>query len=199
MNPTPSDAQDRIDMARLLEGQDTALNHLMERHGERLFHYLIRVLQNETEAADLAQETFVRIYLNRSRFKTDRKFSTWLFTIATNLARDRLRWLSRHQQVSMEANDDNESGLGNILPTADLNPSETLELEERAATVRSAVGALPEELRLPLILAEFEQQSHAEIAEVMNCSTKAVETRIYRARQQLRLVLDRAFRAEKKS
>lgn len=174
-------------MQRLSTGDDQALNDLMHRHAERLFHYLIRVLQDEAEAADLAQETFARVYLKRARFKAENKFSTWLYTIATNLARDRQRWLARHQQVSLDATtDESDSGLKNILPSAERHPGEELERQERAAAVRKALAALPEELRVPLILAEYEDQSHAEIAAVLSCSPKAVEMRIYRARQQLR-------------
>ena len=189
MNTAPSEAPDQADMARLAEGRDDALNPLMERHGARLFHYLIRVLQDETEAADLAQETFVRVYQNRARFNPDRKFSTWLYAIATNLARDRLRWLARHPQVSIESRDDDDAGLKNVLPANQPTPPETLEAEERAAAVRRALAELPEELRLPLVLAEYEEHSHAEIAAVLDCSAKAVEMRLYRARRQLRTKL----------
>src|SRR2546425_797747 len=83
-----SDEQDRSDIVRLVAGHEPALNHLMERHGQRLFQYLFRLLQNEAEAADLAEETFVRVYQNRTRFRVNKKFSTWLYSIATNLARD---------------------------------------------------------------------------------------------------------------
>ena len=189
MNTAPSEAPDQADMARLAEGRDDALNPLMERHGARLFHYLIRVLQDETEAADLAQATFVRVYQNRARFNPDRKFSTWLYAIATNLARDRLRWLARHPQVSIESRDDDDAGLKNVLPANQPTPPETLEAEERAAAVRRALAELPEELRLPLVLAEYEEHSHAEIAAVLDCSAKAVEMRLYRARRQLRTKL----------
>lgn len=185
MNTTTSDALDRADMARLKESDD-ALNTLMARHGERLFHYLIRVLQDETEAADLAQETFVRVFQNRARFNPDRKFSTWLYAIATNLARDRLRWLARHPQISLESNETVDAGLKNVLPADQPTPHESLEAEERVAVVRRALAELPEELRVPLILSEYEDRSHAEIAAVLECSPKAVEMRLYRARQQLR-------------
>ncbi len=176
-------------MTRLAEGGDAALNALMERHGERLFHYLIRLLQDETGAADLAQEAFVRVYQSRARFDPQKKFSTWLYAIATNLARDRLRWLSRHQTVSIEGRDDDETGLKNVLPSSQPMPHESLEAEERAATVRRALAELPEDLRIPLVLSEYEDRSHAEIAAVLDCSPKAVEMRLYRARQQMRAIL----------
>ena len=174
-------------MERLAAGHDTALNGLMERHGERLFHYLVRLLQNENDAADAAQESFVRIYQHRSRFDTRQKFSTWLYAIASNIARDRLRWRSRHPQVSLDAQLE-ESGrrVMDNLPDQNPSPRQTLEASEKASAVRAAVAALPEDLRLPLVLAEYEGRAQAEIAAILDCSIKAVEMRIYRARKQLR-------------
>lgn len=189
MNTITSEDQDQADMQRLVSGHDAALESLMNRHGEKLFHYLIRLLQNETEAADIAQEAFARVYLNRTKFHAAHKFSTWLFTIGTNLARDRQRWLTRHPQISIEASDDHESGLKNTLRDRSPTPPEKLQQDERTTAVRQALSALPEELRVPLILSEYENQSHAEIGAVLDCSAKAVEMRIYRARQQLRITL----------
>jgi RNA polymerase sigma-70 factor (ECF subfamily) len=196
MTTATGDEQDQQDMARLAAGHDAALNDLMARHSHRLFCYLVRILGNESEADDLAQETFVRVYFHRARFRPAAKFSTWLFSIATNLARDRLRWRARHPAVSITAEEpDSERGLEHALPADSPTPAETLESAERSAAVRRAVAELPEELRLPLLLAEYEGQSHAEIAAVLDCSTKAVEMRIYRARQQLRARLDKWLRA----
>ena len=178
-------------MARLTDGHGVAINNLMERHGERLFHYLIRCLQNEADAADLAQETFVRIYQNRAKFNPNHRFSTWLYTIATNLVKTRYRFRSRHPEVSLDAeNKRTGQSLGETLPAHNATPSECLQVDERAEAVRRAVAGLPEELRTPLILAEFEERSQAEIGKILGCSAKAVEMRIYRARQQLRTTLD---------
>jgi RNA polymerase sigma-70 factor (ECF subfamily) len=190
MHATNCDEQDAQDMTRLAGGHDAALNDLMDRHAERLFHFLVRSLQNETDAADLAQETFVKIFQNRAKFDPQQKFSTWLFTIANNLVRDRYRWRSRHQQVSLDAeNDQTESALKDTLTAVEPHPDQSLQTEERAGEVRKAVAALPDELKQPLILAVYQDLSQAEIATILNCSVKAVETRIYRARQQLRTAL----------
>lgn len=190
MIATTPDEQDRADMARLVAGQDAALNELMERHAPKLFHYLVRCLQNEEDAADLAQETFVRVYQNRGKFDTNLKFSTWLYTIATNLVRNRYRYRTRHPQVSLDAENEATGGsLGESVADYKPSPSESLQGAERGAAVREAVGQLPEELRTPLILSEYEELSHAEIGGILKCTAKAVETRIYRARQQLRASL----------
>jgi RNA polymerase sigma-70 factor (ECF subfamily) len=190
MNVTDCDEQDAQDMARLVRGHDAALNDLMERHAEKLFHYLVRSLQVEADAADLAQETFVKIYQNRAKFDPQQKFSTWLYAIASNLVRDRYRWRSRHEQVSLDAeNEDTNSSLKDTLRAVEPLPDQGLQNEERADVVRKAVAALPEELKQPLILAVYQDLPQAEIASILNCSVKAVETRIYRARQQLRAAL----------
>lgn len=187
MIPASAEDQDRTDMARLVAGHDAALNELMERHAGKLFHYLVRSLQNEEDAADLAQETFVRVYQNRTKFDPGQKFSTWLYAIATNLVKDRYRYRTRHPQVSLDAeNETTGNSFRESVPEYGPTPGEALQGAERAEAVRHAVGQLPEELRAPLILAEYEELSHAEIGAVLNCSAKAVETRIYRARKQLR-------------
>ena len=194
-----TDDQDREDMAHLVAGHDGALDDLMSRHGERLYHYLLRVLQNETEAADLAEEAFVRIYEHRAGFKPRNKFSTWLYTIATNLARDTKRFRARHPQLSLDA-EYGETGrdFREILPDTKSNPGEQLESAERSEAVRRAVAALPEDQRVPLVLAEYEEKSHEEIAQILNCSAKAVEMRSYRARNQLRTQLQELWQAAKK-
>lgn len=182
-----ADQQDAQEMARLAAGHGAALNSLMERHGERLFHYLVRSLQNEEDAADLAQETFARVYQNRAKFDPSQKFSTWLYAIAGNLVRDRYRWRKRHPQVSLDApNEPGGNDFAESLPDAAPSASQTAQGNERAEAVRRAVAALPEQLRVPLILSEYEEKSHAEIGQILQCSAKAVEVRIYRARRQLR-------------
>jgi RNA polymerase sigma-70 factor, ECF subfamily len=180
------DERDRADMARLAAGHGPALDDLMARHAPKLVNYLVRSLQNDEDAADLAQETFVRVFQNHAKFNPKRRFATWLYAIATNLVKDRYRHRSRHPQVSLDAENEaaGESFRENV-PEQKPTPSESLQGAERAEAVRQAVGQLPEELRAPLILSEYEELSHAEIGEILECSTKAVETRLYRARIQL--------------
>lgn len=174
-------------MAQLALGHGAALNNLMERHAAKLFHYLVRSLQDENDAADLAQETFLRVFQNRTKFDQRMKFSTWLYAIATNLIKDRYRHRMRHPQVSLDAeNISTGKDFRESVTEQEPTPSESLQRTERAEAVRNAVEQLPEELRMPLILFEYEELSHAEIGEILGCSAKAVETRLYRARNQLR-------------
>ena len=192
---TQLDELDRADVGRLVSGHDAALNDLMERHAGKLFHYLIRCLQNEEDAADLAQDAFVRVYQNRTKFDPGQRFSTWLYAIATNLVKDRYRYRSRHPQVSLDVeNVGTGADFKESLPESRPAPDESLAAVERANAVHKAIAALPEELRMPLILSEYEDLSHAEVGAILKCSAKAVETRLYRARKQLRVSLGKLLK-----
>lgn len=182
------DTRDREDMVRLIAGHDTALNELMERHATPLFHFLCRMLGNEDDANDLAQESFVRVFRAKASFRTSAKFSTWLYTIAANLARNQLRWRSRHPNVSLDAPavDNPEQTLATTLPDGAPAPGEQALTAERAAAVRRAVNGLPEDLREAVVLCEWEELSMADAATIAGCTAKAIESRLYRARQLLR-------------
>ncbi len=187
MNVRNPEELDVHDMSRLEAGEDAALDRLMERHAGKLYNYLLRCLQNEEDAADVAQETFVKVYRHRSRYNPAQKFSTWLYAIATNLVKDRCRWRTRHPEVSLDADSNpSETAFRDSLPGDAPSPRERVQAEERSESVRKAVAELPEELRQPLVLFEYEDRSHAEIGAILGCSAKAVETRLYRARRLLR-------------
>jgi RNA polymerase sigma factor (sigma-70 family) len=190
MDTIDASARDRADMERLIAGQDAALNDLMERHATPLFHFLCRMLGHEDDANDLAQETFVRVFRARASFRTNEKFSTWLYTIAANLARNHFRWRARHPNVSLEAETgESEQTLGGTLPAEGPASNEQALAAERAAAVRTAVGQLPEDLRVAMVLCEWEERSVAEAASILETTPKAVESRLYRARQHLRKCL----------
>lgn len=195
MASDPDAAQDLADMARLAGDMESALSDLMARHAGRLHAYLLRLLQNPADAEDLAQETFVRVYEHRRRFNPRHGFTSWMYAIATNLARDRHRWRSRHPETSL---DSTESGpppdagtrsgpfLSAMPDPLTPPPDAGAMAAERAEAVRRAIAALPPDLRAPLLLAEYEGCAHAEIGAALNLTPKAVEMRLYRARQRLR-------------
>lgn len=187
-DPPPSpEARDRADMQKLQAGHDAALNDLMERHATPVFHFLCRMVGNEDDANDLAQETFVRVFKSAKSFRTEQKFSTWLFTIAANLARNHFRWRSRHPNLSLDAeNPETEQSLGSTLPASSSSPNEEALAAERATAVRMAVKNLPEDLREAIVLCEWEERSVAEAAAILEATPKAVESRLYRARGILR-------------
>jgi RNA polymerase sigma-70 factor, ECF subfamily len=187
MDTTDAAALDRADMQRLAGGHEAALNDLMARHAQPVFQFLCRMLGNEDDANDLAQETFVRVYRHRASFRPGAKFTTWLYTIAANLARNHHRWLARHPQVSLNAESETTGqSLGDVLPSSGPSPDGAVVAAERAAAVRAAVDRLPADLREVIILCEWQDLSSAEAAAILDTTPKAIDNRLYRARNLLR-------------
>ncbi len=181
---TPSDLPvdpDDACMARLAAGEDRALDELMHRWSARLISFLVRITGNHATSCDLAQESFVRLYQARDRFKPGGTFGSFLFQIAANLAKNHTRWQQRHPEISIDEGTMPEPG-----DTTRATPDQDATARETAEAVRRAVLELPEELRVPLVLSVYEGRGQDEIAAILGCSRKAVEMRVYRARQVLR-------------
>jgi RNA polymerase sigma factor (sigma-70 family) len=171
-------------MGRVQTGDEAALGALMQRWELAVKAVIGRIVLNASEAEELAQETFVRVWQQREKYRVGAPFRPWIFAIAVNLARNRLRWWKRRPIVALEdwteapADDaDGETG------------THRLERSECARAVRDAVAGLPPDLREALVLYEYERMSHTEIAETVGASPKAVENRIARAREKLRPAL----------
>ena len=178
-------ASDEELMRRLQGGEEAALASLMERWEMPVKRFIFRLLGNVTEAEDLAQEVFCRIFTRRTHYRPGAKFSTWCYAIAANLAKNRLRWWQRHPVHSIDAWI--EAG-GEIADEsrAGASAAQAALRQEQILAVQQAVAALPLDLRTALILFEYEEQTTAEIAAALDCTPKAVENRLYRARQLLR-------------
>lgn len=173
---------DRGAMERLAEDQDSALNAIMERWQGRLAAFLTRLVGDRETALSLAQETFVRVYRHRRRFNPRKVFSTWIFSIARNLARNHLRWRARHPEALMEPGQLADASP----PVPQPNPAERAASRERLLAVEAAIRALPPDQREALVLSVYEGLGHAEIAEITDATVKAVEVRLWRARKELR-------------
>ena len=184
----PADsAQDLALMAALVAGRDSALDELMQRWEGPLRSFAYRYLLNPTDTDEVVEETFVRIYHKRADFVPGSNFSAWIFTIAANLCRHRLRWRRRHPSESIDIPDaDGSPGLGSTLPAGGPDPAVSAEGGERVAALRAAVDALPHDQRTVFLLHSYEGLSYREIAAAVGCSERGVETRLYRARQALR-------------
>jgi RNA polymerase sigma-70 factor (ECF subfamily) len=175
-------------MSRLQAGEDAALAQLMQHWEVPVKRFLFRIVGSVTEAEDLAQDVFVRIYTKRATYRMGAKFSTWCFSIASNQAKNRLRWWRHRPTVSLGAWI--ESGGDDVDETrTGESASRKAVRHEQVASVQAAVAKLPLELRTALVLFEYEERSTAEIAAALNCSAKAVENRLYRARRQLKQIL----------
>jgi RNA polymerase sigma-70 factor (ECF subfamily) len=173
---------DAAAMIRMAKGEDLALSELMGRWQDRIATFLLRMTGNHATAQDLAQETFVRLYQSRARYKPSASFPSYLFSIAANLARNHLRWNARHPVESMQ--DVQNDG---IEPASeDSGPDEVLAQSETARAVQRAVQDLPTDLRETLVMFTYHDLGYHEIAAAVGCSAKAAETRLYRARQILK-------------
>lgn len=174
-------------MAHLASGDDLALNALIHRWSDRIISFLYRMTGRHDAAVDLAQETFVKLYQARSRYRPrGGEFSTWLFAIASNLAKNHARWRSRHPEVSLDIPADENSSSQPEPRSAAASPDQAAITSETEEQIRTAILDLPSELREALLLFTNEQLGYADIAHITRCSPKAVETRIYRARQILK-------------
>ena len=183
---TLMDAPDCDLMMRLAAGDDLALNTLMDRWSGRVVAFLYRMTGQREVAIDLAQETFVKLYQARARYRPQGNFSTWLFAIAANLARNHARWKIRHPTVSLDATNPDGTAAFSDPADPDPTPGEAALTHEQTEAVNAAILELPLELREALTLFVYEGMGYAEIANLSRCSPKAVETRIYRARQILK-------------
>jgi RNA polymerase sigma-70 factor (ECF subfamily) len=150
------------------------------------------VVGNAAEAEDIAQDVFLRIYRARKKYRARAKFSTWLFTIANNLASNARRSRQRKPEVALNLRDSGPLGprpAERLVRDPAGQPSEHLQQQETAELVRRAVEGLNERQRLAVVLHKFEDMNYAEIARVMGLTTKAVKSLLNRARTNLRAAL----------
>lgn len=173
---------DEILMECVARGDLQALGTLFERYKQPLFGFLLRMLHNHALAEDVLVDTFLRVNDRRSTYKSGMKFTTWLYAIACHLATDRLRRLTRSEQLEQQL------ALDEFSPRQD-SIQEVCERDELAAAVRQAVNSLPEEQRLVILLREYEGFSYREIAAVTGDTEEAIRVRAHRARQSLRKIL----------
>lgn len=192
-------------MVALVSGDDAALEAIIRRWERPLFSFAYRYTQNEDATRDIVQETFARVYVKRERYDSAYPLSSWIFTIAANLCRNKARWHRRHPEVSIDSSGEERTGECSILETlaADApSPTACAEEEEELELLKSAVMALPHDLRTTVLLHHYENLSYKEIAVIVGCSARGVETRLYRARKLLRKRLGTALggssEAEKK-
>ena len=173
-------------MLRLKEGDDLALNELMERWQKPLHSFILRYVGNHRDSIELAEETFVRVYQHRGRFNFKSRFSTWLLTIAANLCRHHARWRKRHPTISLDdAASIDEVSEESLFVSAEEIPSALASRTELARLVKEEIEKLPHDLKTAVLLFAYDGLSYAEIGVILGCTPKAVETRLYRVRKLL--------------
>ena len=168
-------------------GEASAFDVLVARWEDRIRGAAFRFLGSEEEARDVAQEAFLKAYRALDGFKREARFSSWLYQIATNLCRDRLRRRKTRATVSLEALE----GMGPAMVETRPGAHERLLERDLARAVRRAIEALPEEQREVVILKEYQDLTFLEIAQALDVPVSTVKTRLYRGLGQLRLRLER--------
>jgi RNA polymerase sigma-70 factor (ECF subfamily) len=188
---TLSDPDVRL-MLQVRDNDAHAFEELMLRYQNRLLSLLAHLVGQRDLAEDLTQEVFLRVYRARNRYVPGAKFSTWLFTIAGNVASNALRTKARRREVRLapSASDSAPHALEAIaLAASGLMPTRQIDKAELCAAVQQAIGSLNDRQRMAVLLAKFEHFSYADIAEVMNMSPQAIKSLLSRARCNLREAL----------
>lgn len=179
-----SSAPDGVELQKVAAaraGDMAAFEWLVQRHEDRLFTFCCRWLRCVEDAREVCQDSFVRAWQALPEFEGRAKFSTWLYQIALNLCRDRGKTRATRQRDSTIALDAMEHSPLCPQPPPDASAEWSGELEK----LGRGLALLPEKLRAALVLSSMEGLSHAECAEVLNCSVRGVEGRVHRARQML--------------
>lgn len=179
-----SSAPDGVELQKVAAaraGDMAAFEWLVQRHEERLFTFCCRWLRCVEDAREVCQDAFVRAWQALPEFEGRAKFSTWLYQIALNLCRDRAKTRAARQRDSTIALEDVEQPP--LCPQQ--TPAASAELNSEMQKLERGLAVLPEKLRAVLMLTTMEGLSHEECAQVMNCSVRGVEGRVYRARQML--------------
>jgi RNA polymerase sigma factor CnrH len=173
---------------RARDGDDQAFSALMRRHKAPVYGFVRRYVGGV--AVDVVQETFVAAWKALGRFDDRRSFAVWLRAIALNKCRDRARRQIVRRLILGETDD--QSAEARSQPDPALDGEADLASRQRAALVQDAINRLPTKLKEPLLLTYFDELSQQQAAAVLGVTVKTVETRVYRARQKLAELLDRA-------
>jgi RNA polymerase sigma-70 factor, ECF subfamily len=180
-------------MLQVRDDDAGAFEELVNRYQNRLVSLLAHLVGRRDLAEDLAQDVFLRVYRARKRYVPGSKFSTWLYTIAHNVASNALRGLARRKEVHLVGTDSGANGNpldAAALAASGLMPTRQLDKAELREVVKLAVSALNERQRMAVLLNKFEHLSYEEISEVMHLNLPAVKSLLSRARSTLREILD---------
>jgi RNA polymerase sigma-70 factor, ECF subfamily len=179
-------------MLQVRDDEPGAFEELVERYQNRLVGVMQHLVRDATEAEDLAQEVFLRVYRARKKYRARCKFSTWFFTIANNLAFNAIRTRRRKPVVRLSVHDSRPLGThpaARLAQGSGSGPMRKIQHQELAGLIQRALDDLNERQRMAVVLNKFEEMNYAEIAEVMGLTTKAVKSLLCRARTNLRAKL----------
>ena len=175
---------------QVLKGDQSAFSDIVNLYQHKLYQICYRMLGNKQEAEDIAQEAFIRAYVNLHSFDQKRKFSTWLYRIATNLCIDRIRKKKPDYYLDAEVAGTDGLDMYSQLAADEALPEEQLEKMELQERIQYEISRLPEKYRSVIVLKYIEELSLQEIGEILDMQTGTVKTRIHRGREALRKQLN---------
>jgi len=181
-------------MLEVREDIGAAFEELMLRYQNRVVTVLEHLVGNRSQAEDLAQDVFLRVYRARKNYVPGSKFSTWLFKITNNVALNALRSKSRRREVNVESHESGPMGATRLDEMAQaasgLIPARQLDKAEMRDIIQLALESLNERQRMAVLLSKFEDMNYADIASAMDMTPKAIKSLLSRARVNLRQVLE---------
>jgi len=184
-----SEMDDHSLLAATREGDEAAFQEIVRRYRNQITNYVYRMIDDYDRAVDIAQETFVRVYMNMERYQATYSFSTYIYRIAHNLAITELRQRKRRRLIPLPtffSDKDSEEVEVDLPDQGQVLADEAMIASERRQAVTTAIASLPEKYRAALVLCDLEEKSYEEISEVLGLPTGTVKSRINRARNLLK-------------
>lgn len=160
-----------------LRGQSAAFEEIVKRYERQIYSLALRMLGNQEDANDVAQEIFIKIYNALSRFDSERKFFSWMYKIALNVCYTAMK---RRPEENFSL--DNIIDFAPLIPDRDTQPETYFEAQEIKSMVQTAINELPENFRVPVLLRYMQEMSYQQIADAMNLPVSTIETRLYRGK-----------------
>ena len=173
-------------MTRIAKGDGEAFEILVNRHQASVLNLIYRFIGDRTQAKDLAQEVFLRVWQASKSYKPEARFSTWIYRITANLCFNELKSSRRKKWFQFLRSDaDHEVQTEEDFPDNSPSPEDLLLVKERSRQITDALQRLPENQRMALILKRYDDLSYQEIAQILGCSVSAVESLLVRAKRTL--------------
>lgn len=181
-------------LRRLRDRDERAFRELVEAHRDRVYNITFRMLGNRAEAEDVAQEVFIAVFKNIDEFRAQSKFSTWLYRIAVNHCKNRIKYLARRHDRDRDELDETTQGTGvngSISGPVPSAPDRALEGAQMEKLLQDAIATLEDDQRIVVVLRDVEDLSIEEICEITGLPDGTVKSRLHRARLVLRKRLQR--------
>ncbi|HCK11677.1 MAG: RNA polymerase subunit sigma-24 [Gemmatimonadetes bacterium] len=179
----PGDLTDMDILSEVSAGKVDAYGKIVGRYHGRLYNFIYRFVGDRETAEDIVQETFLRAFRKRDEYRAIANFSTWLFTIAGNLAKSELRRRKRWRMISAERDEETDTGME--LPDESARPDKVAESSIADVQIQNAINSLPNNYRQVILLRDVEGMSYQEISEIVDCPVGTVKSRVNRARLKL--------------